>query len=193
MSEAFDHALNATPALEPIYKAKRPNDLEGDFSALHLLLHSLPKMRTEVSHAWAGYKEGGYDLIAASITTNTAVDLSHSVVEGLKIASAKHGGASRMLQIFHASQCVASGTSEAHKQRPADDMNFAMFKVADALMWPAYLIPDAFSGMHKVNPHAETKTGFYGTYSPSSNRDRKSDNDKFMEDKILLLEILPEF
>ena len=44
-----------------------------------------------------------------------------------------------------------------------------------------------------MNPYPEMKPGFYTTYNPSSNRDRKSDREKFMEDKILLLEMLPEF
>ena len=192
-SEAFEKAPDAAPVTEPIYKAERPNDLEEDFFALYLLLHDLSKLRTEVSHAWAGYKQGGHDLIAASITTNTAVDLARSMTEDLKTTFAKHGGAIRMLQIYYVSQCVAAGTSEAQKQRPGDDMNFAMYKVADALMWPAFVLLDAFCSMHKINPHPEMKSGFYGTYNPSSNRASKSDRDKFLEDKILLLEMLPEF
>jgi hypothetical protein len=192
-SATFKQAPDATPAPAPIYKAERPNDIEEDFFALHLLLHDLARLRTEVSHAWAGYKQGGHDLIAASLTTNTAVDLARSMVEDAKSTFAKHGGAIRMLQIYYASQCIAGGTTEAYKQRPGDDMNFTMFKVADAMMWPAYTLLDAFSRMHKVNPRPEMKLGFYGTYNPASDRDRKSDRDKFIEDKILLLEMLPEF
>lgn len=168
-SEAFEQAPDAISIHAPIYKAERPNDFEEDFFALHLLLHDLAKLRTEVSHAWAGYNQGVHDLIATSITTNTAVDLSGSMVEDMKSVFSKHGGAIRMLQIYYASQCVADGTSEAHKQRPGDDMNFAMYKVADAMMWPAYTLLEAFSRMHKINPHPEMKSGFYGTYNPASN------------------------
>jgi hypothetical protein len=99
----------------------------------HLLLHDLSRLRTEVSKAWAGYKKGGYDLIAASITTNTAVDLARSMVEDSKSVFTRRGGAIRMLQICYASACIAEGTTEAHKQRPMDDTNFAMFKTADAM------------------------------------------------------------
>lgn len=192
-SEAFDKAPNVTPDLTPIYKAERQNDLEEDFFALHLLLLDLEKLRTEVSHAWAGYKQGGHDLIAASMTTNTAVDLARSMIEDSKTTFAKHGGAIGMLQIYYASQCIAAGTSEAHKQRQGDDMNFAMFEIADALFWPAYVLLDAFSTIHTINSHPEMKPGYYGKYDPASNRDRKTNRHRFMEDKILLLEILPEF
>jgi hypothetical protein len=192
-STAFEQAPDAPSASAPIYNAERPNDIEEDFFVFHLLLHDLSRLRAEVSKAWAGYQQGGYDLIAASITTNTAVDLARSMVEDSKSIFTRRGGAIRMLQMWYATACIAEGTKESHKQRPADDMNFAMFKTADAMFWPAYTLLDAFSRMHKVNPHPEMKRGFYGTYNPASDRNTKSDRDKFKEDKILLLEMLPEF
>jgi hypothetical protein len=50
-SATFKQAPDATPAPAPIYKAERPNDIEEDFFALHLLLHDLARLRTGVSHA----------------------------------------------------------------------------------------------------------------------------------------------
>lgn len=70
---AFVKEPDATPILAPIYKAERPNDIKKDFFAFHLLLHNLARLRTEVSYDLAGYKQGGHDLIAASVTTNTTV------------------------------------------------------------------------------------------------------------------------
>lgn len=60
-------------------------------------------------------------------------------------------------------------------------------------MWPAYTLLNASSRMHKVNPHPKMKPGFYSTYNPSLNCNRKSDREKFIEDKILLLKMLPKF
>ncbi|KAJ8108349.1 hypothetical protein OPT61_g8231 [Boeremia exigua] len=117
----------------------------------------------------------------------------HLLFHDLSQLRTEHGGALKMLQVYYAANCVAAGTTERRKQRPGDDMNFAMYKVADAMMLPAFMILDAFTRMHKVNPHPEMKPGFYGTYDPFSNRDSKSEREKFTEDKILLLEILPEF
>ncbi|KAF2447907.1 hypothetical protein P171DRAFT_453049 [Karstenula rhodostoma CBS 690.94] len=203
-SEAFKQAPDVTPANAPIYKAERPNDMEEAYFALHLLLRDFAKLRTEVSHAWAGYKNGGHDIVAASITTNVAVDLARSMIEELKNMFAPYGGILKMYQIFYASQCVPAGISEKtspkelkrildQRERPGDEMNFAMYKVASDVMWPAHLLLDAWCEMHKVNPHPEMKRGFYGTYNPASNREQKSNREKFREDKILLLENLPEF
>jgi hypothetical protein len=196
-SEAFDKSpdIAATPTSqnEPIYKAERQSDLEESYFALHLLLHDLNKLRAEVSTAWEGYKQGVHDIVAASITTNTAVSLARSMAEELKTTFSRHGGAYRMLQVFYAAQCIMSGTSEAHRARPGDDLNFAMYKVADVLFMPAALLLHAFCDVLKEGYHPEMKRGFYGTYNPASNRKSKGSRERFLEDKILLLEMLPEF
>ena len=47
-------------------------------------------------------------------------------------------------------------------------MNFVMYKVAESVMWPVYILLDAWTGMYKVKPYLEMKRGFYGTYDLSS-------------------------
>jgi hypothetical protein len=193
-SEDFELAPDATPlpANEPVYKAERPNDIEETFFAFHLLLHDLARLRTEVSIAWAGYRNGSYDLVAAAITTNTAVDLARSMIDELKVSFVKLGGAHRMLQLYYMSQYLAAGTSDAHKVLPGDDINFKMYAVAESLFWPASQMLVAFCNALKVMPNPEMKRGIYGVYEPQSNRKSKSDREKFIEDKVLLLEVLEE-
>lgn len=125
-------------------------------------------------------------------STNTAVNLARSMVEDAKSTFKKNCGAIRMLQIYYASQCITEGATKAYKQQPGD-MNFAIFKIADAMVWPVYTLLDAFSRMHKINPHPEMKPGFYSVCNLPSNRNKKSDRESFMEDKMLLLKMLPEF
>lgn len=98
-----------------------------------------------------------------------------------------------MLQVYFAAQCIGADSSESYKERPGDDMNFTQSKLAEALFWPASLLLDAFCDLIKVNPTPEMKRGHYGVYNPSSDRNGKSSRAKFLEDKILLLEMLPEF
>jgi hypothetical protein len=188
-SAAFEQAPDNVPLRpeEPIYMAERPNDMEQSFFAFALHLHDLSELRSEISTAWAGYKNGMHDLVAAAITTNTAVDLARSMTDDLKSTFAKHVGACGMLQIYHAAQCMVTGTSEAHKMLPGDDMNFATYKLAESLFYPAHQLLNAFCNVLKVMPTPEMKRGIYGFYKPESDRNRKSDREKFMEDKILLL------
>jgi hypothetical protein len=194
-SEAFEQAPDIAPSSspEPIYKAERQNDLSESFFALCLLLHDFSRLRTEVSVAWGRYKIGALDLLAASVMTNTAVDLARSMTDDLKSMCDKHGGALRMVQIYYAAQCLAAGMSDEHRARPGDDMNFTTFDIAEANFIPAISLLEAFCNVLKVNPTPEMKKGIYGVYQPHSKRSSMSNRDKFKEDKILLLEMLPEF
>jgi hypothetical protein len=72
-------------------------------------------------------------------------------------------------------------------------MNLKTFDIADVLFWPAYQLLNAFCDVLKVNLTPEMKRGILGFYHPHSDRDSKSNRDKFQEDKILLLDMLPEF
>lgn len=197
-SEAFqlapDVSSSAAPD-EPIYKAERQNDMEESFFAFFLLLNDLNRLRSEVSTAWAGHKDGMHDLVAAAITTNTAVDLARSMTDELKSTFAKNGGAHRMLQIYHAANCIAAGTSQAYKVHPGDEMNFTTeaYQLGEFSFWSASQLLVAFCNVLKVYPTPEMKRGIYGVYEPHTNRDKKSAREKFREDKILLLEMLPEF
>jgi hypothetical protein len=195
-SGAFGQAPDIASVIstnEPIYKAERQDDLEEAFFALHLLVGDFNKLRTEVSHAWAGYKDGLYDLIAASITTNTAVDLTRSMADDLKSMFAKHGGGIRMLQVYYAAQCLEAGKMVGYKLRSGDDMNFETYKLADTMFYPAFQLLDAFCRVLQAGPDPQMKRGIYGYYEPHSDRDAKSNREKFVEDKILLLEMLEEF
>ncbi|KAH7396155.1 hypothetical protein BKA66DRAFT_438117 [Pyrenochaeta sp. MPI-SDFR-AT-0127] len=196
--DAFQQAPTAIsaaklPQNEPIYKAERTINIGESFFAFYLLIGDLNRLRTEVSHAWARYKHGMNDLVTAALTTNTAVDLARSMTDDSKSTFAKHGGAHRMLQVYYAAQCLAAGSSEGHKARPGDDMNFSQYKLAEALFWPASQLLTAFCDVVKENPNPEMKRGFYGEYTPHSDCDSKRDREKYLEDKVLLLEMLPEF
>lgn len=197
-SEEFEQAPDvqvpsAGAAARPIYKAERLDDSEESFFAFYLLLHDLNKLRTEVTRAWEGYKHGMHDIVAASITTNTAVDLARAMIDDYKEMFAKHGGAHRMLEMYYAGACFAEGTDPNFRARPDDEINYRMYDLAEAIFWTASSLLGAFCGVLKAYPTPEMKLGFYGVYDPSSDRQKKSDREKLKEDKILLLEILPEF
>ncbi|PVH92820.1 hypothetical protein DM02DRAFT_698351 [Periconia macrospinosa] len=203
-SEAFEQAPDMTPTKAPIFRAEHPVDMEEAYFVFYLLLRDFANLRTEVLRAWSGYNQGGHDIIAASITTNIAVDLARSMTEELRKLSEKHSGIMKMYQVFCASQFISESTAKRmckkdienilnFRERPGDEMNFTLYKVADNVLWPAYTLLNGWCSMHKANPHPEMKRGFYGTYDPASDRKRKTNRDKFLEDKILLLENLPEF
>jgi hypothetical protein len=200
-SEAFEQAPDAThaklntPASDVAYRAERLDGIQEDFFVFLLLLHDLNRLRNEVKRCWEGYKQGLLDLIAASITTNTAVDLARAMEDDHKDIFERYQGASRMLDMYFAASCIGAGTTFDFKERRDDDFNFKMYDLAEAIFWPTSRLLGGFCGAMPAQDSMtmEIKPGFYGIYDPSSNRDRKSARDQFKEDKILLLGMLSEF
>ncbi|KAF2685094.1 hypothetical protein K458DRAFT_387987 [Lentithecium fluviatile CBS 122367] len=109
------------------YKSEQLENLEEDFLAFYLLLSDLNKLRTEVDRKWEGYKQGMLDLVTASITTNTAVDLARSLEEECNGRFKKYGGTEAMLPMLHNAQCLQAGTTEAHKPGYLPDMKLGYY------------------------------------------------------------------
>jgi hypothetical protein len=197
-SEAFQETTTVTPSDAPAasnvhYQSERPDGLTEDFLAFHFLLSDLSKLRTEVEQTWEGYKQGELDLAVASLTTNTAVDLARSLEEEYKELFARRGGADRMLAMLYHAQCAAANTTEAFKQRPGDELNFKMYDVADAIFWIPFVLVSSFLDVVEPGYLPEIKKGHFGFRDAASDRSKKTAREKVLEDKILLMEMLPEF
>ncbi|KAF2106597.1 hypothetical protein BDV96DRAFT_638144 [Lophiotrema nucula] len=172
-SEAFKKAPNVV--LAPMestnsYKVEQTFNLDEVFLAFHLLLADINNVRAEVSKAWERFKRGQIDLVTASITTNTAVDLARAMEEDLGDLFARHGGVENMLFAFYTSQCVLAGFPPFSKERPDDGMEFRTYDLADVLLWPAHSLLSAFSRKFEPGRRTEYRPGFYGTYKPSNDR-----------------------
>ncbi|KAH4204566.1 hypothetical protein HBI81_215390 [Parastagonospora nodorum] len=195
-SEALEQAPDIIPSHAassgPIYMAERPTDFEESSFALLLLLHDLHKLRAEVSTAWSRYKMCAEDLVAAAITTNTAVDLARSMVDDMKSIFSKYGGEICMLELWYNAECSAAGTSESHRDQPGDEMNVKVFNIANIIFWSAHQLLTAFCNDLRRIPFPDMKRGTQ-KYVPQSDRNSKSLRELFAEDKEILLEMLPEF
>jgi hypothetical protein len=175
------------------YQAERPDGPKEDFLAFRLLLSDLNKLRTEVERTWESYKQGMLDIVAASITTNTAVDLARSLEDEYQSLFVRRGGVIRMLAMFYHAQCAAAKTTEDHKEKPGDEMNFKLYDIADEIFWVPLLLLSSFLDVVQPGYLPEIRKGHFGVRDPASNRSQKTAREKLKEDKILLLEMLPEF
>jgi hypothetical protein len=198
-SEALQEATTATPAKSQTeasdvhYQAERLEGVREDFLAFHLLLSDLSKLRAEVERTWEAYQQGLLDLVTVSITTNTAVDLARSLEEEYKDLFARRGGVDHMLASFYHAQCAAANTTEDHKERFGDDMNMKMYKTADAIFWIPFVLISSFLDVVEPGYLPEIRKGHFGIRDATSNRSKKTTREKLNEDKILIMEMLPEF
>lgn len=183
--EAFNQAPDIIiPLLNPEaadanYKAERVESREEDFVAFYLLLLDLNKFRDEVSTAWENYNRGVLDLVTASITTNTAVELARTLEENCSDQFTKPGGTEIMLPMFFNAHALDPDTGEMHKERPEDEFNFKTYDTADFVFWPAFIILFNFCRIHKPGQFLELPKEYVAGYDPTSDRSKKSEREQF--------------
>ncbi|OAP61100.1 hypothetical protein AYL99_03301 [Fonsecaea erecta] len=117
------------------YQAAAADDLEEDILGLICLLTDFVQIRTVVSETWMGYKTGLFDLVSASITTNTAWSW--------RVAWKKHNRSyllvmesrdlRKVLYSYFSSVCGAQNQGPDSRESPGDELNFAMYNFADCL------------------------------------------------------------
>jgi len=195
-SKALEQAPDIIPthvaSSEPIYMAERCTDNEEGTFALFLLLDELNNLRVEVRAAWDRYKMDAEDLVAAAITTNTAVALARSMADEMKSVFSKRGGEIFMLELWYKVHCIAARTTDSYRERPGDEINLTMFKFADENFWSAFVLLTAFCNDLKRNHCPDMRRGTL-KYIPQSDRDGTDSRILFAEDKSILRMMLPEF
>ncbi len=74
-----DRRTDVETIRESNYEAEKLQSIEEQYMAAHCLFQDLRSIRSIIRQMWASYKDGGLGLVAASITTNTAIDFVRSM------------------------------------------------------------------------------------------------------------------
>ncbi|KAJ5365148.1 hypothetical protein N7517_008034 [Penicillium concentricum] len=213
LEEQLEAFLNAPDASKPAVPEtttgpsttdmKAKADLEAEMAPerrdimfmFHLLSQDANTSRDIIENTWKGYKEGVWDLVSASITTNTAIDLLRRMEEEMKPALDKPGSGEKLLEASYIARCKQ--LSDPHyEESPGDGFNLKIYsQTQDLLILPWRLLRDftttaATCDMHNP-PTYEPAT--YGIYDPESDPETKSARERFVEDKQILGEAFPEF
>ncbi|KAL5334117.1 hypothetical protein BJX70DRAFT_402899 [Aspergillus crustosus] len=149
---------------EVAYEAEQMHDLDEATFALTLLLEDWPKLRHVIKNTWRGYKDSMFDIVATSLMTNSAIDIARHMLEDI----------------------------EPLRERPGDDINFRTYDLALTVHFPTFQLLNAFRPLVGPKNFLPYKRGYYGTYDPASDRSKKSHREKFLEDKIIMMEMLSE-
>ncbi|GAP88697.1 hypothetical protein SAMD00023353_3300010 [Rosellinia necatrix] len=186
---AGDDELGAT------YEAERLNAFEDVIFALTALMDDLNRFRERINWIWTAYGQGLFDLCAAAIATNTAIDLARNLMDEITPDLDAHGGAWKMLQKFHMMQCMMEGHGlEAllDNAGSTDNFNYKLYDAGIGQFLQVYNMVDAFSRVIEPNQLPLYKEGMFGTYDPQSNRNAKTGYEKFHEDRALLMPFFTE-
>jgi Family of unknown function (DUF6604) len=157
--------------------AKGKKDAEqAKLFALFCLFEDLNRIRTSVSNVWKKYKEQEIDLITASVTTNTAIQLAIRVQSETLAAFPKYR--LNRLAVMSVLRQFAE-TPEDFREEDLGD-RFEPENIAQWIFGPVYL-------------HLKfMKQSFPGPYNPKQIIKETSLDKQFLKDADILAKVLPE-
>ncbi|KAI1186273.1 hypothetical protein F5B17DRAFT_404497 [Nemania serpens] len=170
-----------------IYEAETEATFEHALFALVNVVNDMNRVRARIRWIWSNYQDGAFDLAAAAIASNTAIELVKTMTEDIMPLLDSQGGLGFMLNQFHLVQCLIEGwTLERISADARDDRNYATYDVASATYLTVYRMLEGFATVLQPNKVPMYKEGIYGVYDPASDRSRKTGQEKFNDDRALL-------
>jgi hypothetical protein len=185
---------------------------EIDEKMFHIfcLFEHMQRIREFRQQTWKDYASDKIDLMAASITTNTALDLVREQCNEFT----KHfpdldgfGGATHTIWVM---SCLTNGRDPNYKQRPDDAFDYECMDVAGWCLFSVYQLLDAFTRVLTPN-FVPVYNGQYGWYKAGANRGRMDVRDRhvhpfesiqrsiadssvrYNDDRVFLMQHLSEF
>lgn len=197
-SQEFLDAPDITPAAafqsdsEHRYEAETVHSPEEHYLAAHCLFQDVRNIRSFLRQLWASYRNGTIELVAASITTDTAIDFVRSIERDYLQQFPEKSDYESIVDLFYKAQCSVRGEDPSHKQHPDDVFNFAVYDLAEECLLSTYTILSSLQGVISPGHLPVYKPGHFGLRDFRSDWFQKSPRAKFQDDKIVLLEAFPD-
>ncbi|KAE8371592.1 hypothetical protein BDV26DRAFT_275762 [Aspergillus bertholletiae] len=159
------------------------------------LFQDLHNLRAFISHTWSEYRDKKIDLMNAALVTDSALQLARDLVQGMEedwVSSTLLPDGNFQGMVFNAA-CITRGILPTPSVEIGLPYNKHMADVAEWCYLPTRVILESFANVLQANHLPVFKKGYFGIYDPKANREGMSLGQKFNEDKILLLQLLPEF
>ncbi|KAJ6103808.1 hypothetical protein N7486_004030 [Penicillium sp. IBT 16267x] len=159
------------------------------------LLQDLNNMRIFISKTWSEYRDKKIDLMNAAVVTDSALQLARDLVQQVEAdwRTSLPGKRDNVQTIVYNLAGFTRGIRASPSTEIGLPYNKNMADVADWCYVPTKVLLESFADVLQVNHQPVFKKGYFGTYNPKADRERMSVGQKFNEDKIILLSILPEF
>ena len=183
---------NTEAVREPDYEAEKVQSLEEEYVATHCLFQDVRNIRSFLRRLWSSYRDGGFGLVAVSITTNTAIDFVRNLEQEFLQQFPKKSDYESMMHIFYSAQSLHLGHDPSSKQRPEDPFNFDVYDLAEEIMLPTYIVVESLSRVIEPDDLPVYKPGFFGTRDTKRGWTQKSAREKFHDDQLVLLEAFPD-
>lgn len=177
---------------EPNYEAEQSQSVEEQYLATHCLFQDVKQIRSFLRQLWASYKDGDISLVAASITTNTAIDFVRGLEQDILQRFPDKHGYETIVAIFYCAQCASRGHDPFSKRDLDDDFNLEGYDLAEAVMLPTYLFLECLQrdiAPNHIPVYRPTHDEVRDTTTPWTER---SDREKVRDDHLVLMEAFPD-
>lgn len=181
---------------DALYETEPLTSLEDAVAAYFMLMNDLSRIRSTIKWIWGNYRDRLFDVAAAAVATDTAIDLARGIIEDVSLVCKDHGGTLDMIKTFYVLCCLRKGYTESQilsvvsAGRPVFDKGTYDIST-EAYIITAYSLK-SFTQLLHPRKLPLVKEGMFGIYDPCSDRNGKSAEEKLREDKILLTEQLTE-
>ncbi|KAI0973477.1 hypothetical protein F4678DRAFT_477921 [Xylaria arbuscula] len=176
-----------------VYEAETETSFEHAAFALTSVINDMNRVRAHVRWIWFKYKMGEFDLAAAAIATNTAIDLIRNTMEDILPLLDRNGGLRHMLKKLHILQCLMHGWNiEDIFTGGPDNLNYGTYDVGCDTYFIIYRLLEVFIAALQPGRLPIYEEGLFGYYDPASDRSRKTGFQKFADDRALLMPFFTE-
>lgn len=134
--------------------------------------------------------------MTASVVTNTALQLTRSMIQDLTDSSPLQNDKLPIQEAVYNTIAISRGRT-GQDIAPSVEIGLTFHKdMADVANWcyiPTRTLLQSFIPMIQDSNVPVFNKGYFGTYNPKADRSKLSIGEQFREDRIILLETLPEF
>lgn len=192
-----DNNLTRTGQKQPAKRYEVDEQFEdgtGDgIFASFCLFEDMARVRDFLQTTWAEYRLARIDLMAASVTTNTAFDLVRQACEDFMKLYPSLSGNMVLPQMMYDTACLMRSESPAMKYHPQDPFNMAVADVAEWCLFPTVQLLEAFTRVIQPGNVPRYKKDHFGKVDTTKSRDSMSLRERYNQDRNILLGFLPDF
>ncbi|XDG03842.1 hypothetical protein ABKA04_003457 [Annulohypoxylon sp. FPYF3050] len=172
------------------YEAEEFAAFEELIMAVTMVVDDLNRIRHEVQWIWSSLKDGSFDLAAAAVATNTAIDLAKNIMQDVEPIFKDHGGILKVLnEWFIVIMMVVKDYKPEDLFTPdaKDNFNYDTYDDADGTYLLVCRLINSFAPIAKEVTFPTLREGISLHYDPRSDRASKTGRQKFDEDHALLM------
>ncbi|KAI0521398.1 hypothetical protein F5B22DRAFT_634763 [Xylaria bambusicola] len=176
-----------------VYEAEIETSFGHAIFALASVINDMNRVRAHVRWIWSNYRIGIFELAAAAIATNTAIDLVRNMMEDILPLLNRNGGLATMLCQLYDLQCLMKGWAIDNVfAEGQDNFNYDTYDIGYETYLTTYRLLESFIDLAQPKDLPLSKKDMFGFYNTASHRSRKTGLQKFEDDRALLLVFFTE-